>query len=97
MQLIIERILSRIGKVFISIGDILNQNLSEKEKKKSKKPSYNRNPFDLKERFNKKVKMKLPKEVYSHKGSGYKGKGKISTGSATFNRARKDIPAGRES
>lgn len=100
MQLLIERLLSRVGKVLISVGDLLNQNLNEQEKKKSKKTFSNPNPFELKEKvnnFNKKIKTKIPKEVFSHKGSGYKGKGKINTGSTTFNRARKDLPAGRES
>jgi hypothetical protein len=96
MQLILEKILSRIGKVFISVGDVINQNLTEMEKKKMVKASFSKNAPKVKENFNKKDKMIIPKNVYSHKGSGYKAKGSVNTDSTTFNRARKDIPSGRE-
>lgn len=39
----------------------------------------------------KKAKKPIQKDVYGHKGSGYKGKGNVNTDAAIFNHPRKDV------
>jgi hypothetical protein len=78
------------------IGQFLNQTPTVEELKKVQKPNLADNPLEKEERFPKREKFKRHKEVYEHTGSSYKGKGKVNTDSATYNRARKDIPVGRE-
>lgn len=93
---LINNLKSVLTKILTKVGEFINQTPTEEESKKIKKPNFSENPLDKNDRFPKHEKMKGIKQVYSHKGSSYKGKGKINTDSATYNRARKDIPVGRE-
>jgi hypothetical protein len=91
-----EKILKSFGKIAHKIGAVLNQNLTDKEKGKIKAANYFQlNPKKIFAQPKKK-KIKIQKEIYQHKGSGFKGKGGVNTDAALFNRARKDIPRGRE-
>ena len=93
---IIRHFQEAITHVMDKLGKFLNQTPSEEELKKVIKINTAENPLDRELRFPKRSKFKKPKSTFEHKGSSYKGKGKINNDSATFNRARKDIPVGRE-
>ena len=93
---IIKNIKTALTSFLGHMGQFLNQTPTEEELKKVHKNNLVNNPLEKEERFPKREKLKRHKEVYEHTGSSYKSKGKINTDSATYNRARKDIPVGRE-
>jgi hypothetical protein len=89
-------IIGKLAKKAMLLGNVINQNPTKEENLKAKKRSNNGPSFI-------KGKKKIPveknqkiKEVYSHKGSGYKGKGNVNTDTAVFNKPRKDIPSGKK-
>jgi hypothetical protein len=94
---IVENILKKVERTLSFLGGIINQNLTKEENKKAYSGQTNKFNFDGNGnsfKISKKEKEK-PKEVYSHKGSGYKGKGSINRESATFNKPRKGLFPGR--
>lgn len=88
--------IGQFTKKAMSLGKVLNQNPSKEENLKAKKRAQ-------KIFLNMNDKKKIPveknqkiRDIYSHKGSGYKGKGNINTDSSVFNKPRKDIPTGKQ-
>lgn len=88
---ILENIRSRFLTALQSIENFLDK---EPEQKKPVKKSDTKVETP-KRVYSKKHNQGNQKEVYGHKGSGYKGKGKVNTDAATFNHRRKDEPHGR--
>jgi hypothetical protein len=80
---ILDNVRTRFINILSSIGNYLSREVTEKRQKYFPQ---------LHTKF---VKQHPPKQIYGHKGSGYKGKGSINTDAATFNQPRKDVGAGR--
>jgi hypothetical protein len=78
------------------IGKKINQVPSNDENKKALRGDKKTSLFK-KKKFEDVKNFKKPslKEIYSFKGSGHNGKGKINRGAKTFNHPRKDLPSGR--
>lgn len=95
---IIGYLIKKIEKTASYLGSLINQTPTEEENRKVR-PKKNVNPPrtfpkpSLLELAKKKILK--PKEVYAHKGSGYKGKGQINRDTATFNKPRKGLFPGR--
>lgn len=87
---VLDNVRSRFLRALGAIGRFLNQ-LPEREFKSKAKQER---PVSVKKNIPKTRKGSF-KEVYAHKGSGYKGKGNVNTDTTTFNRLRKDEPHGR--
>jgi len=95
---IISYVLKKIEKTASYLGSMINQNPSEEENRKVKaKRQGDRSWIFRKPSVLELAKRKIsrPKEVYAHKGSGYKGKGQINRDTATFNKPRKGLFPGR--
>ena len=98
MKRIIDYALRKIEGVLVKIGDFINQTPTVEENKKayvSKSGNSFRFNFKMPTLDPKREKVKS-KEIYSHKGSGYKGKGNINRDAATFNQPRKGLFPGRK-
>ena len=92
----INNVLSRIISTLEAIGKIINETPTAQEKKDIKSSPIQNQPLWKKKNDSlKPKKIRVAKEVYGHKGSGYKGKGNINTDAATFNHPRKDVSHGR--
>lgn len=98
MKKIVENILSRVEKALEGIGNFINQTPTPEENKKTLRSPGAVPPFETKREkdFPRKSEKFKSKEIYEHKGSGYKGKGKINTDTSTFNQPRKGISPGRK-
>ncbi len=95
---IIRYIMKRLENVASFIGEQINQTPTREENRKASSTNRNTGNFFLdmkKSRLEAKKEKIKPKEIYSHKGSGYKGKGQINRDSATFNQPRKGLFPGR--
>ena len=78
------------------IGKKINQVPSKDENKKAmrglkKTPVFEKNKSEEIKKF----KRPSKKEIYSFKGSGHNGKGKVNREAKIFNHPRKDLPSGR--
>ncbi len=92
----INTVLKKIAQKANHFGNIMNQNPSKEQNLKAKKRiSFYQEPEKKKNKIPVEKNQKL-NDVYSHIGSGHKGKGSINTDSSVFNRPRKDIPRGRD-
>lgn len=89
---VLDMVRSKFLSLLNGIGTLLNAAPAEKDAKKGRgrKVTF---PFNTLKRGNQKNRKK---EIYSHKGSGYKGKGNVNTDAATFNRLRKEEHRGKQ-
>jgi hypothetical protein len=84
-----EKILKAIGE---KINLVPKEEETEKARRRMKQTSvYERN----KNGESPKIKKPIKKEIYSFKGSGHNGKGKVNRETKTFNHPRKGLPQGR--
>jgi hypothetical protein len=96
LKRLIVTIMTPIEKILKTIAEKINlvpkKEETEKARQRMKQISdYGRNEG----RVNNKIKKPLKKEIYSFKGSGHNGKGKVNREAKTFNHPRKGLPQGR--
>lgn len=92
----LNTIIDRLITILEAVGKVINQTPSEEEQEQIKTgPSLNQPLWKKKSDSPQPERIRVAKEVYGHKGSSYKGKGKINTDAATFNHPRKDVSHGR--
>ena len=89
---ILENIRARFLTALQSIDNFLNK---EPEQKKPVDKLDTKTETPNKQIYSKNPNRGNKKEVYGHKGSGYKGKGNVNTDAATFNHPRKEEPRGK--
>lgn len=89
---ILENIRARFLTALQSIDNFLNK---EPEQKKPVGKLDTKTETPHKQVYSKNQKQGNKKEIYGHKGSGYKGKGNVNTDAATFNHPRKEEPHGK--
>ncbi len=96
LKKLIVTIMTPMEKILKTIGEKINlvpkKEETDKARQRMKKIShYGRN----KGGENPKMKKTIKKEIYSFKGSGHNGKGKVNKETKTFNHPRKGLPQGR--
>lgn len=84
---VLDKVRSRFLSLLNGIGTFLNATPAKAD---GQKMNF---PFSMIKRGNQKTRKK---EVYGHKGSGYKGKGNVNTDAATFNRLRREEHRGKQ-
>lgn len=81
---------------FLSTLDLVGKRINETPtKKRERKNQISNFPFINMSKIPFAKQIQKTKEFFGWKGSGYMGKGNVNTGTRTFNRPRKDLPAGR--
>jgi hypothetical protein len=97
MKKIFNYVFSKIEGTLIRIGNFINQNPTQGENDKANlSKRFENNPLKgFKSPKSKNDRFKT-NEIYEHKGSGYKGKGRINRDAATFNQPRKGLFSGKK-